>query len=308
MMVAYVLAGRCSRAERQHKRKAIQLDDSALTEKTQKRYYLALQKLLPHVEKALHVHDLDFYVSNWVRLMWTSGEPMLTVGDGLSALHFFEAWTKGKVPQAWKLFKVWRRIEIPSRAPPLTKQLVWSMASFELAHDHLEMAALLLLSFHCLLRTGEALKIAPNDLFLGKDSGICALKDTKSGKRNSANEAISITDPVVLDTLAAVCSVKNQFHLEMHPIWSSSPAAFRNRFRKLCTIYGLQHHSFRPYSLRRGGATYFFQKRRSMDEALLRGRWESSRVAKTYIMDALSYLPSIRRTPLTTKMLQEFHF
>ena len=124
----------------------------------------------------------------------------------------------------------------------------------------------------------------------------------------SLGNAIVLTNPVVLDTLAAVCSVKNQFHLEMHPIRSSSPAAFRNRFRKLCTIYGLQHHSFRPYSLRRGGATYFFQKRRSMDEALLRGRWESSRVAKTYIMDALSYLPSIRRTPLTTKMLQQFHF
>ena len=306
-MVAYILAGRCSRAERRGKRKAISLDDAALSEKTQKRYYAALRKLLPAVEASQTESDLDVYVSRWVRKMWALGEPMLTVGDGLSALHFFQPWTKKRIPQAWKLFAIWKRIEIPSRAPPLTRPLVQSMAAYEIDHCNLEMAALLLLSFHCLLRTGEALTLTPNDLILGTDSGICSLKGTKSGKRNSANEAISITDPAVLDTVAAVCSLKRQANLEMAPIWSSSPSAFRVRFKKLCGIFGLQTHCFRPYSLRRGGATFFFQTHKSMEEALIRGRWESSRVARVYIMDALSYLPSIRCNSVTMDMLKKYH-
>ena len=70
-------------------------------------------------------------------------------------------------------------------------------------------------------------------------------------------------------------------------------------------IYGLQSHQFRPYSLRRGGATALFQETNSMETVL---RWESSKVARVYITDGLSYLPSIRPTSTTTKLLAKFHF
>ena len=240
--------------------------------------------------------------------MWQNGEPLLTVGDGLSSLHFFEPWTKKKIPHAWKLFQVWKRIEIPSRAAPLTLELVQSMSAYELDHGNLEMAALLLTSFHCLLRTGEALKLCPHDVTLNSKHGIVSLKETKSGRRNSANEAISITDPIVLETLRTLMEVKIESGLEMQPFWSGSGSAFRTRFKNLCVIFGLQQHAFRPYSLRRGGATYTFQQSKSMEEALLRGRWESSRVARIYIMDALSYLPSIKRSSYTASMIARFHF
>jgi hypothetical protein len=71
---------------------------------------------------------------------------------------------------------------------------------------------------------------------------------------------------------------------------------------------GLQKHAFRPYSLRRGGATAVFQQTKSMEAALLRGRWESTRVARLYISDALSYIPSIKMSTHTTLFLQEFSF
>lgn len=60
---------------------------------------------------------------------------------------------------------------------------------------------LLLSAFHCLLRAGDALQLAAFDFALGKHIGVCSLKGTKPGKRNAADEAISITDTVAISWL-----------------------------------------------------------------------------------------------------------
>ena len=240
--------------------------------------------------------------------MWKKGEPILTIGDGLSALHFYQPWTKRRIPHAWKLFAIWRKIEIPSRAPALTWSLVESMAAYEWEQERYEMATVLLLAFHCLLRTGELLKVTADDFSLGKCSGICSSKDTKSGIRFNANEAISITNPLVLEVVRTLVSVRQSHNLGTLPLWSRTPAQFRRRVRDLCDLMGLQGHNFRPCSIRRGGATALFQEIKSMEMALLRGRWESTRVARLYISDALSYVPSIKVSNHTALFLQEFHF
>ena len=89
-----LVAGKFSRAERARQRATINLEDASLTPATQRRYYLALRKVLPYVEASQSEEDLDPQVSSWVRKMWKSGEPSLTIGDGLSALHFFLPWLK----------------------------------------------------------------------------------------------------------------------------------------------------------------------------------------------------------------------
>lgn len=45
-----------------------------------------------------------------------------------------------------------------------------------------------------------------------------------------------------------------------------------------------------------------------MEVVLVRGRWETSRVARIYIADALSYLPSIKLNPFTLSMLKQYTF
>ena len=302
-----ILAGRFSRAERAKRRSKIDLDDASLSDKTRVRYYAALRKLLPWVEKCQDLPSMDDSLCKWIRKMWKVGEPLLTIGDGLSALHYFEPMTKRNIPHAWKLFAIWRRVEIPSRAPPLTWVIVKSLIAYELAHDNLEMAVILGLAFHCLLRTGEFLALTLADIQVGTASGICSLKCTKSGRRNAAAEMVSITDPCILLLVREFLSIK-QYSPPHTRIWSTSAANFRTRFNALGVIFGLQTFAFRPYSLRRGGATHLFQVCNSMEVVLVRGRWETSRVARIYIADALSYLPSIKLNPFTLSMLKQYTF
>lgn len=249
-----VFAGRFTRAERIRQRRHINLDDAALSDATKTRYYGALKKILPTLEKCNSLASLDDLVCDWIHTMWESGEPLLTIGDALSALNFFQPWTKRQVPHSWKLFSVWRRLEIPCRAPPLTEELVFSLAAFALARADLEMSAVLVLAFHCLLRTGEAMTVCLEDLILGDTSGICRLQGTKSGRRNAANEAITITDFRVLEILRTLKEVRDAKRLSHIPIWSRSPARFRILFRALMLKFDLQGHQFRPYSLRRGSS------------------------------------------------------
>jgi len=303
-----VLGGRFSRTERIRQRRLIDLEDACLTEKTRIRYYNALRKLLPTVEKARTPEDLDDKLCGWIHKMWKSGEPLLSIGDGLSALHFFQPWSRHKIPHAWKLFSTWRRLEIPSRAPPLTWRLVCSLAAFELANQNVEMATLLLLGFHCLLRTGECLDLVPEDLLIGNTSGLCTLRNSKSGTRHNAKEVISITNGIVLETVRMFLSLRRSLHQSALPIWSQTGQKFRQRFSWLMNHFGLGAQGFRPYSLRRGGATDVFQRTHSMEQALLRGRWQSSRVARIYISDGLSFLPKLKMTSHTADMLNTYYF
>lgn len=303
-----ILAGRFSRAERIRQRAKINLEDAALTEATQTRYYHALRKLLPYVEVAQNEDHLDSLICQWIRKMWRTGEPLLTIGDGLSALHFFQPWTRRKIPHSWKLFSVWRRIEVPSRAPPLTWVLVKAMSAYEWQHNNFEMATVLLMGFHLLLRTGELLALTSEDFSIGAHAGVCSLKNTKVGQRFNANEAISITDPLTLEVLRLFLSVRKQSNLTALPLWSGTAAAFRTRFNKLCEIFEIAHRQFKPYSLRRGGATHLFQKTKSMEAALLRGRWQSCRVARLYISDASSFLPSIKLSQHTQHLISAYYF
>lgn len=305
-MVARVFAGRFSRAERARQRQSIDLDDAALTDATRSRYYLALRKLLPTIEKCNLLHELDDHVCIWIRRMWRIGEPSLTIGDALSALHFYQPWTRRRLTHSWKLFAIWRKIEIPCRAPPLTWELVVALSNYELERGHLEMACVLLVAFHCLLRTGEVLHLRASDFAMGTGSAICRLHNTKTGKRNSANEAISITHWMVLDCVRALIDIRVQQNLLEAPLWNHSSAAFTQRFRVLMARFGLEREEFRPYSLRRGGATELFQRTGSMEAALVRGRWGSGRVARIYISDALSHLPRIRMTAFTKSMVTRF--
>ena len=103
------------------------------------------------------------------------------------------------------------------------------------------MAALLGLGFDCFLRTGELLSIRPVDLLLRNGKGLVTLPASKGGTRHNV-------------------LVKKEANLYRAPIWTGTGTQFRRQFHDRTKFFRVDHLQFRPYSLRRGGATAYFNR------------------------------------------------
>lgn len=301
--VRWTFSGKRTRAERQWQRRHIVLRDAGITPKTKLRYYMGLRQLLKYLPEVQSALELDEAVSDWIQICWENGEGLYVVSDALCGLHHFEPWTKRMIPTAWKVFSVWRKLEGPDRAPPLTRHIVYSWASYAISHLDLAFGALICLGFFALLRTGELLMVRPCDILMGTSSAIVSLPTTKTGQRNNVAEMVAFDDFMTLEMLRAVIADAKQNDMFMVPIWTRSSQCFRERFKQYCHRFDLSRHVFRPYSLRRGGATWLFQSTGSMEMALLKGRWSSNRVARLYISDALSYLPGLTFSQEASRLL-----
>ena len=250
---------------------------------------------------------LDEAVCDWIESHWKNGSTLSFVSDGLCGLHHFEPFTKRQIPGAWKLFKTWRKLEAPSRAPPLTQPIVYALAHYAVLHHDLALGAAILLGFFALLRTSEILTVQVSDLLFFQNRGIVRLPCTKTGQRHAAGETVAFDDWFTLDVLKELCILRRHQLGPEAPLWLLSPQTFRYRFNHLLHRLGLISHGFRPYSLRRGGATFLFQQTGSMEVALLKGRWNSPQVAKVYIMDGLSHVPNMTFSPGARRKLTKFH-
>ena len=58
---------------------------------------------------------------------------------------------------------------------------------------------------------------------------------------------------------------------------------------------GLERMAYKPYSMRRGGATEDFREHGSMDRSLLRGRWKSAPAARQYILEGVEMYVRLAR-------------
>lgn len=167
--------GQATQQQRRAARRNVVLEDVGITAATLDRYYLAVSRLQPVLETVTSEFELDDKVADWVQLEFEDGTPLHLVGDALSGLHHFEPFTKRRLPKAWRLYGI-------CRALPLTQDICLAMAGWALEHNELTMAGLLLLGFHCLLRTGEILQVRPCDFVIDDLNGVVSLPSSKSGK------------------------------------------------------------------------------------------------------------------------------
>ena len=289
-----VLAGK-TRAERRRLRAGISLKAISISPKTRQRYEAAVGAILPFLEAQDGSLSLDHVISEWVELQWVLGESVNTIADCLSGLHYFRPDLKGTLKQAWKLFSTWRRVESPSRAPPITAVIVKAFIARAVESDDLDFAVLVALGFHSLLRTGELLALQYQDFELGESCGVVTLKSSKTGLRHGSEEAVAIRDRLTLMLLDTLFSW--QPWRPGNRIWPFSPQAFRETFRRYLGFFRVANLSFKPYSMRRGGATLLLQEGVPLDVILLRGRWRSLAVARIYLEDALAQIPQMRIPP-----------
>ena len=285
-----LLAGK-TRDERRRLRAGVSLRSFTISQGTRRRYESAVGLILPFLEEH-GLSDCDQLVSEWVECQWVRGESVNVIADCLSGLHFFLPELKGALRQSWRLFRSWRRIEAPSRAPPLTPELVKAIVARAVDQNHLAFATMVAIGFHALLRTGEFLALQFQDVEFATSCGVITLKSSKSGLRHGSEEAVAIRDGLTLSLLETLFSV--QEHGPGNTLWPFSAQCFRETFQQYMRFFRLSGFAFKPYSLRRGGATHLLQCGTPLDVILLRGRWNSLSVARLYLQDGLAQIPTLR--------------
>ena len=89
------------------------------------------------------------------------------------------------------------------------------------------------------------------------------------------------------------------------PIWSRSPQGFRKAFADLVEGLGFAPKSYLPYALRRGGATFHFQRCKNLVLTLQQGRWTCAKTARIYL-DSGTVRVSLRMCPGLDRNVGEF--
>eukprot|EP00435_Cladocopium_sp_Y103_P042764 s872_g11.t2 len=158
-----LLAGKTAE-ERRKRSKGYRLRDFTIAPKTRARYEQAVGRIVPFLEAQKDLTFLDDVICEWIEAQWARGESVNFIADTLSGLHFYWPELRGQLRVAWRLFKQWRRIEAPSRAPPITVVLVRAIVCRAVQQGDLAFATLIALGFHALLRTGELLSLRFCDL------------------------------------------------------------------------------------------------------------------------------------------------
>lgn len=205
---------------------------------------------------------MDDLVSDYIEHLWSDGEGRATASTFLAALQDFDPKLKGSLPNSWRLMRTWTTHEVPNRAPPLTESVLRAMVGWSFLHERTTFGLSLLVAFYGLLRTGELLGLQAWQFHMtnGSQPAVVSLGLTKSGKRQGAAESITITEKSVLSLLWAW---KNS--VEPHTFLTSKPHVWRKMFSDCLSALQIESQDFRPYSLRRGGATHLFVKCGNLD-------------------------------------------
>ena len=106
------------RAQRRRRRAGVSLEDAAIAERTRSRYYAGLKRILVILNLAHSWTDLDDRLATWISRQWEDGQPLGHISDALCGLAHYMPAAKNQTPESWRLFKVWRKVERPQRAPP----------------------------------------------------------------------------------------------------------------------------------------------------------------------------------------------
>ena len=189
------------------------------------------------------------------------------------------------------MLKAWKEHEIPARAPPLLRIMVRAMAQICMRKGNLRLAAGLLLAFEVLLRTGELLRLVAKNFTFHRNgkSAVIDLGLTKSGKRSGAPEQVVVNAPWLIPLLKLATD-----GLQLNdPLLAETPAAFRVKFKELLQSLDLEGFRFRPYSLRRGGATAAFREGMDLARLALLGRWSHQQTLLIYVNDGWVELQEI---------------
>ena len=235
-------------------------------------------------------YQLDFVVADYLEALWAQGKGRSEGSNILAGLQDAQPHLKGKLKMSWRLMKTWATHEVPNRAPPLALDCLYVIVGYALFKKWHTFALSLLLGFHALLRTGELLALKARHVSIASPKGpaVVSLGLTKSGKRQGVAESVTIHSD---DVCRRLFQWKSAASPDM--LLCGQSHQWRKRFADVIKAVKFDRFDFRPYSLRRGGATHLFQVQGRFDALLVLGRWQAAATARIYINSGLAVLAEI---------------
>lgn len=297
---------RASREGRAAQRRALGcLRDLSVRPGTAKRYFKAVHLFLHFLALHLYVFpctyaELDTLLCHYLEFLWADGQPKLYAQDVLSGMSHYLPALRGHYKGAWRLLGSWAKAEMPQRAPPFPQEIVYALAHWAAQQGYADMALLLVLGFHTYARSGELFACRVTDLTLDPASclGTWSLPTSKSAERLGTQEILTITDSWIgLAILAFVSRGPRRLLVS-----AVSAQKQRQRLAEGLRSLGLPS-CFSWYSVRRGGATHDWQRRRPLSEVQVRGRWSSQRTARIYLDEGLAQLKTLELQPAHLRQL-----
>lgn len=263
---------------------------------TKKRYKQAVDGFLQFLrteQRPLPTNKtlVDPILCDYLEHLWSSGAGRAQASDTVAGLQDVQPNLRHQLPGAWRLLKTWSLNEVPNRAPPLPEHLVHAMAGWAFFKGHFSFGTSLLLGFYTMLRSGEIIELKGSHVVVSKQDKqvLVSLGFTKGGKRQGAAES------TILGIEDAVTIVKRWKTLSQPSTSLSGGASkWRSLFSECLQSLNLTKWGFRPYSLRRGGATWWFQRHQSLDRILVQGRWLAQKTARIYLNEGLAMLAEMQ--------------
>lgn len=235
-------------------------------------------------------YRMDAIASDYVEHLWSTGEGRALAADTIAALQDSQPQLRGHLQGTWRLLKTWNTSEIPNRAPPMPVEVLEAMIGHAIFHGRPLFALSLLLGFYGLLRTGEILGLTKQHLAVASRSTavLVSLGLTKGGKRQGAAESVKVAvEDIIRRTQQWLSTPLAPLNL------TDAPHIWRKLFSDTLDSLGFSHLQFRPYSLRRGGATFQFRQEGCFDRLMVHGRWHALKTTRLYINEGMSILAEL---------------
>ena len=238
--------------------------------------------------------QLDPILAEYIEFLWSSGEGRGLAADTVAGLQDLDPKLRGNLQATWRLLRTWNVNEVPNRAPPFPVAVVEALIGYAFFHKNIAFAVSILVGFYGMLRTGEILELTSESLHMNgpRSPIVISLGMTKSGKRSGAAESATI---YVQQVQQLVWLWKQQVPARCPLV--DSHYQWRQFFHQALTSLQLLDYGFRPYSLRRGGATMWFRKHGSFDKLLVAGRWKAAATARIYLNEGMALLAELKIPP-----------
>ena len=248
--------------------------------------------------------EYDDIISEYLELLWDTGEPRSAGAYALASIQFYIPALRKHLPRSWKLKAVWDKLELPAQAIPLSLNHTIAIAGYFFSKGDWRISLGIMICFNALLRTGELLNLRAGDVVFAEDTCVLHLGETKGAKRRLLqDETVILSDPLTLLCLRTLSS-------GLEPgtyLLQTSPSSFRTKWNKMKLFFQFTNFRILPYSLRRGGATWYHSQTNNFHRTMKKGRWEHLKTCKLYIADAQLVLSQLLLPPECLRQLQKFY-